>query len=107
MFNINGETWRVLLVSPFHPSLLKSDMTYALGVCDDQAKTIYINRELNNEKFNKVLCHEVTHAAMFSYNIELSIEQEEIIADLFATYGEEIVDIANSVFIRLKEKRGT
>ena len=107
MFNINGENWRVLLVSPFHHSLLKSDGAYTLGVCDDLTKTIYINKNLNNEKFNKVLCHEVTHAAMFSYNIELSIEQEEIIADLFATYGEEIIDIANSVFIRLKEKRGT
>jgi len=35
----------------------------------------------------KVLCHELTHAAMFSYGIELSIEQEELLADLIATYG--------------------
>lgn len=35
----------------------------------------------------KILCHEITHAAMFSYNVDLSIEQEELVADLIATYG--------------------
>jgi hypothetical protein len=35
----------------------------------------------------KVLCHEVTHAAMFSYNVEISLMEEELLADLFATYG--------------------
>lgn len=35
----------------------------------------------------KVLSHEITHAAMFSYNISLSMEQEELLADLVATYG--------------------
>jgi len=35
----------------------------------------------------KVLCHELTHAAMFSYNVELTLDQEELFADLIATYG--------------------
>jgi len=35
----------------------------------------------------KVLSHELTHAAMFSYNIEMSHDQEELFADLVATYG--------------------
>lgn len=52
----------------------------------------------------KVLCHELTHAAMFSYNVELSYEQEELLADLLATYGEEIIDITDSLFDRLKER---
>ena len=50
----------------------------------------------------KVLCHEITHAAMFSYNVFLTYEQEELIADLLATYGEEIVDITNKIFSRIK-----
>jgi uncharacterized protein YjaZ len=48
---------------------------------------IYINEELSDRMIKKVLCHEVMHAAMFSYNVELSIEQEELLADLVATYG--------------------
>ena len=55
----------------------------------------------------KVLCHEVVHAAMFSYNVEISLEEEELLADLFATYGQEIIDITNRIFLRLKEKRGS
>jgi hypothetical protein len=35
----------------------------------------------------KVLCHELTHAAMFSYNVDLNYQQGELIADLVATYG--------------------
>lgn len=106
MFNINGEEWRVLLVSPNHLSLIKSDGSYTIGVCDDNKKTIYINELLNEEYFKKVLCHEITHAAMFSYNIELNIEQEELLADLIATYGQEIIHMTNLLFRRLKEKRG-
>lgn len=106
MININGEEWRVALVSPFDPVLQRSDRNYTLGVCDDIVKTIFINKELNQEYIQKVLCHELTHAAMFSYNIDLTLEQEELLADLIATYGQEIVYITNSVFKRIMEKRG-
>lgn len=105
MININGEEWRIALVSPLDPVLCRSDGGYTIGVCDDIVKTIFINKELNQKYIQKVLCHELTHAAMFSYNIELSWEQEEILADLIATYGQEIVYITNLVFKRIKEKR--
>lgn len=106
MFNINGEEWEILMVSPFHPKLLRSDGTYTIGACDDYEKTIYINDELSAFYIEKVLCHEITHAAMFSYNIELNIEQEEVLADLIATYGQEIIHITNLIFGRLREKWG-
>ena len=51
-----------------------------------------------------MLCHELTHAAMFSYNVELTLEQEEMLAELIATYGEEIIDITNTLFYKLKER---
>lgn len=50
----------------------------------------------------KVLCHELTHAAMFSYEVELTLKQEELLADLLATYGQEIIDMTNEIFIKLK-----
>ena len=49
----------------------------------------------------KVLCHEITHAAMFSYHITLTYEQEELLADLLATYGEEIISTTNKIMGRL------
>lgn len=39
---------------------------------------------------------------MFSYRTTLTLEQEELLADLIATYGEEIITITNEVFKRLK-----
>lgn len=87
MININGEEWKVALTSPLDPILQRSDKSFTLGVCDDILKTIFINKELSQKYIWKVLCHELTHAAMFSYNIDLTLEQEEILADLIATYG--------------------
>ena len=52
----------------------------------------------------KVLCHEITHAAMFSYDVDLDLAQEEILADIIATYGQEIIDVTNKVFNKLKER---
>lgn len=50
----------------------------------------------------KVLCHEIVYAAMFSYNVNLTLEQEELVADLIATYGEEIIEITNQMFKKIK-----
>lgn len=104
MFTINGKQWRIYLVSPLNPNLKRTDGSYAIGSCDDNTKTIYLNRNLNKYKLKQVLCHEITHAAMFSYNVELTLQQEELLADLLATYGQEIIDITNAVFLRLKRK---
>lgn len=39
---------------------------------------------------------------MFSYNVDLSYEQEEVVADLIATYGQEIIKQTNIIFKKLK-----
>lgn len=105
MFNINGEEWRVVRVDPLHSSLLMSNGEYTIGTCDDTEKTIYIANNLNDKLTKKVLAHEVSHAAMFSYDIELNFSQEELLANLIATYGQEIVAITNKIFNRLNENR--
>ena len=107
MFSINGEEWDILAVSANHPKLMRSDGSRSVASCDDDTKTIYVDRTLQGAFLKKVLCHEITHAAMFSYNVDLSYEQEEVVADIIATYGQEIVEITNYMFLRLKEKRGT
>ena len=101
MIEINGEYWEILLVSPFDPLLHMRDDFYAIGVCDDNMKIIAINDELNDYYLKKVLCHELTHAAMFSYNVDLSHTQEELIADLMSIYGQEIICKTNKVFQRI------
>ena len=99
---INGVRWRVRLVSPAHPMLLTPHKTHALGVCDKVTQTICIDETLSPQELKEVLCHEIVHAAMFSYNVELTLEQEELIADLIASYGEQIVETADEMFKKIK-----
>ena len=101
MFEINHINWDIKLVSFNHPKVRRSDGSFALGACDDTTKTIYISEDVPNYKIKKVLCHEITHAAMFSYNVNLNVDQEELIADLIATYGEEIIAITNKIFTKI------
>lgn len=102
IFVINGMSWRVRIVPPTHPMLLTEYNSFTLGCCDNNTKTIYIADGLSEIKFRKVLAHEITHAAMFSYNVLLSLDQEELLADIFSTYGNEIVAVTNKVFKKIK-----
>ena len=99
---INGERWRILFVSSNHPALLMDKGLYALGVCNDNNKTIYISLGLSEKKLKKVLCHEIVHAIMFSYHIILIKEQQEIMADLISTFGQEIICNVNKIFNDIK-----
>ena len=103
MIIINGISWKIKFVHPLDDSLRQRDGTYTYGMCDRNSKTIYLAKNLEGSMLRKVLCHEIVHAAMFSYDVYLSLEQEEIIADIIATYGEEIINITNKVFRKLQQ----
>ena len=105
MFAINGEWWQIVLVMPYDVALLMPNGNYALGACDDFVKTIYISNELHGEMFEKVLCHELVHAAMFAYNVVLEHNEEELLAEIISTFGEEIIDITDIMFDKIKKER--
>jgi hypothetical protein len=50
----------------------------------------------------QVLCHEITHAAMYSYDVPISDPMEEVVADLMSAYGAEIISLTNMVSNRLR-----
>lgn len=104
MFKINNIPWAIRFVSPIYYILQKDNGEYTLGACVKDNHTIYIANNLSLEKTKKVLCHEITHAAMFSYNVFLTIDQEELLADLIATYGDEIIQITNKIFNKIKNR---
>lgn len=101
---INGVRWRVRLVSPAHPLLLTPWKTHALGVCDKVTQTICVDETLSPQLLKEVLCHEIVHAFMFSYMIDLSYSEEELVAELMSQYGEEILETTNIIYdgIRMK-----
>ena len=102
MIIINGEKWRVRLVSPFHPFLTAHRDTPAIGCCDDITKTICVSNALSPQMIKKVLCHEIVHAAMYSYNVDLSYQEEELVADLISTYGDEIMTLTHLTYDKFK-----
>lgn len=102
MFTINGEQWEILAVPPSYPALYRTDGSHTVASCDDATKTIYVSNQLTGHFLKKVLCHEITHAAMFSYDVNLTVDQEELLADLIATYGNEIIYITNKVFRKIR-----
>ena len=101
-FLINEYIWTLKIVPPTFPMLLTSSGNFTLGCCDNNTKIIYIADVLSDFKFRKVLCHELTHAAMFSYQVNLTLDQEELLANIISTYGHEIVYITNKVFRKIK-----
>ena len=103
-FVINGIIWEVQIVPPTFPALLTTSGDFTLGCCDNNLKVIFISDGLDTKKFIKVLCHEITHAAMFSYRVKLTLDQEELIADIIATYGNEIIEVTNKVFYKIKNQ---
>lgn len=102
MFIINGFLWKLAFVASDFPLLQRMDGSYTIGACDNLTRTIYISNMLEGSLLRKVLCHEITHAAMFSYNVQLSLEQQELVADLISTYGDQIIFITNKIFSKLE-----
>lgn len=102
MFEINEETWYIKFIPAHSNIFLLDNNTYTIGLCDNKTHTIYLANNLRGNLLRKVLCHEIVHAAMFSYNIWLNYEQEELLADLIATYGNEIISITNKIFKKLQ-----
>ena len=103
MYKINGITWYMIRVRSDSPMLMRSDGSITVGVCDRETQTIYISDALHGRFLRKVLLHEICHSAMFSYGIDMSVDQEELFCDLLSTYGDEIIAITDSVFKALSE----
>lgn len=96
-FSINGINWRVQYKNPLSGELKRSDGTNSLGATDRNTHAIYLSNALRGFMERKVLIHEVCHAICMSYDVYLPIEQEEILCDFVATYGDEVFDIVDMV----------
>ena len=103
MYKINGITWYMIRVRSDSPMLMRSDGSITVGMCDRETQTIYISDALHGRFLRKVLLHEICHSAMFSYGINMSVDQEELFCDLLSTYGDEIIAITDGVFKALSE----
>lgn len=105
IFNINGTNWQVQYENLNSRELMRSDNVSALGVTDRNTHTIYLSNALHGYTLRKVLIHEVCHAICISYDVYLPIEQEEILCDFVATYGDEVFDIVDMILGAVRSDR--
>ena len=97
IFSINGTMWQVQYKNSNSSELRRSDNTISLGVTDIRTHTVCLSNKLRGYMLRKVLIHEICHAICMSYDVYLPIEQEEILCDFVATYGDEVFDIVDMV----------
>lgn len=97
MLSINNKNWNIAFVEPRNSMLMNSDGVYTLGVTDKNTETIYINNRLSDYMRKKVLIHELCHAYAMSYDYEMEIETEEIVADFISLFGDDILQMADKV----------
>ena len=102
MFTINGIIWQIKYATPGSLNLRRSDGSETVGVTNLNDGVIYLSTALSGSFLRKVLIHELTHAAMFSYGIVVDIDTEELICDLIASHGDEIIGLADGIFKRIK-----
>lgn len=99
--NVNGINWKIIDVPGNFSELKRSDNVFVLGVTDNSMHRVYIASGLSNALYTKVLTHELCHVFCFSYDLCMDIQTEEIVADFVATYGRDIIDIADNVLSNL------
>ena len=100
-FVVNNLVWKLEFVNPFDAVLYRSNGSKTVGVTDRNTLTVYISNDLQGKFLHKVITHEIVHTAIYSYYIDLTIEQEEILADIIASFGREIFNIADDIFRRI------
>ena len=90
-FIINNRPWYIKFVSAASSNLRRSDGSLTVGVTDGNDNCVYLSDLLSGAFLKKVLCHELCHCFMMSYNISIPIEQEEFLADWISIYGEDLI----------------
>ena len=94
---VNNIPWLVVRVPWYSDYLIRDDGTLTIGITDTNLRTIFINSSLSLPLFRKVLIHEITHVWIYSYNYNLSIEQEEFVCDFVASNSDDIISKADEL----------
>lgn len=108
-FNMNGYDWKVVQVSPNNPLLVDRTGRLTVATTVPSLQTIYISSGLPYAFKARVLAHELSHAAMFSYYLvddiysvvplEERLRAEEMTCNFIADYGWKIYQILDALML--------
>lgn len=104
MFEINERQWDIIFVNPKSEKLRRSDGSLTVGVTDGNDNCVYISNMIFGKFLRKVMCHELCHCFMMSYDIHIPIEEEEFLADWISVYGTELIYLLDSLMPVLQYK---
>ena len=99
---INNIAWQIKFNTRQNTNLQDYDGNYRLGMTDNNTKTIYLDQTLNDRELYSVLCHELVHAFCFSYEIYLTVEEEERLASFIEHFGSDILNATDRIFHEVK-----
>lgn len=68
-FCVNGQMWRVVRVAPDDPRLVDREGKRTVGTADPLTRTVHLSSSLRPPMLDRVLLHEVAHAATMSYGL--------------------------------------
>ncbi|MBO7695463.1 MAG: hypothetical protein J6T10_22790 [Methanobrevibacter sp.] len=88
---VNDILWKIVFVHPSSVQLLNNQGLPTFGVTDNNVKCVFLSNKLKGEFLYKVLCHELCHVYCFSYNIFMSVDDEEHLAQFISEYGKSII----------------
>ena len=94
-FELNGIQWQIVWVDNKNSLLSRTDGSMSVGVTDMNTHCIYLAKSLHGAFLRKVIIHELCHCVCMSYNIYMPIEQEEMLCDFVATYGDQVFEIVD------------
>ena len=97
VFVVNKNIWRIEFVNPYSDNLLMSNGNRVLGLCDNNIKTIFIANNQYGYKQEHIICHEITHAICFEYDLHLDYELEEWLCNFMADHIREVVEILDTI----------
>lgn len=104
MFTINGVNWNIVFVRPTSNKLMRSDGSMTVGVTDGNDNCVYLSDLLYGNFLRKVMCHELCHCFMMSYDINIPIDQEEFLADWISRYGADLIYLLDDLMPALLRK---
>lgn len=105
VFIINNNLWLLKFTHPESPNLKMSNGKQVLGMCDNNIKTIFIANDQTGYKTEHIICHEITHAICFEYNITIPYGLEEDLCNFMANHGKEIIHIVEDLISAITRKR--
>lgn len=95
---INGRLWRVIRVPLESPELVDRTGFARLGTTDYMNRLIFISDHVFPPLLDKVLLHEVAHAAIEPMKLDSQVDESA--AQAIENHGLEAIEIASSILGR-------